>query len=330
MMNTIKISVISPIYKVEKFIGKAVETMMSQTLNDVEFIFVDDCSPDRSVAILEEVLEKYPERKPYVKIIHHERNLGLPAARNSGLAIAEGEYIFHWDSDDYADNGMLESMYDFAISINADIVWTDWFLTFAKNERRMTQPDYKSPYEALKGMLGGAMKYNVWNKLVRRSLYTENAIAFPAGFGMGEDMTMILLFAHAKNAAHLPKAFYHYVRTNTAAFSNGVNPEHFKPLKRNVEWINGELQSIYGSELDAEIAFLKLESKYPLLVTTADWKFYRLWNDWFPEANVYISQNKNVSLRSRIVQQCAVHKCYLAVWLHYLLVCKFIYGILYR
>lgn len=321
-----KVSVISPIYKVASFIEMAAESMMQQTLQDVEFIFVDDATPDDSIDILQKVLAKYPERNCRIK--HHEQNKGLPSARNTGLAEAKGEYVFHWDSDDYAEYDMLEKMYDYANGQDADIVWTDWYLTFSTNERRMSQPDYSTSMDAIKGMLGGAMKYNVWNKLARRSLY--DGIRFPDGYGMGEDLTMLLVFANAKKVAYLNKAFYHYQKINSNAFSNSLKPQHFEPLKRNISWIASKLRERFGKNLDREIAFLKLESKYPLLVGTGDFNSYRLWNEWFPEANKYIAQNHNVNFRSRFVQKLAVHKQYWAIWLHYQLICNLIYGIIYK
>lgn len=324
--NTPAVSVISPIYGVEKFIARSAGSMMRQTLQDVEFIFVDDCSRDRSIDILKEILAGYPDRN--VRIIRHTENKGLPSARNTGLAEASGEYVFHWDSDDYAEPEMLEKMYFCAVENDADVVWADWFLTFSENERRMSQPDYDSPVDALKGMLGGKMKYNVWNKLARRSLY--DGVRFPDGYGMGEDMTMMLLFARAEKVVHLPEAFYHYLKTNTTAFSNTVRPEHFDALKRNVSWISDELRKACRQDIGQELAFLKLESKYPLLVGSGNFGYYRLWNTWFPEADEYICRNKNVSLRSRLVQQAARYRQYWLVWLHYQLICRLVYGLIYR
>ncbi|MEE1021985.1 MAG: glycosyltransferase family 2 protein [Muribaculaceae bacterium] len=325
-----KVSVISPIYGVESFIAKSAESMMLQTLGDVEFIFVNDCTKDRSIEILNDVIAAFPERAGQVKILNHDVNKGLPAARNTGLDAANGDFIFHWDSDDYAERDMLERMYRHAVEKNADIVWCDWYLTFSSNERKMAQPDYSTAEEALRGMLGGGMKYNVWNKLAKRSLYTENNIHFPDGYGMGEDMTMMLLFIYANKVSHLGSAFYHYLKTNSNAFSNCLKTEHFESLKRNVEWIAKEIGERTTLNLDKEIAFLKLESKYPLIVASGSKEMYKLWNSWFPEANKYISQNSNVSSRSRFVQKMAARRQYWAVWLHYVLVCKIIYGLIYK
>ena len=149
---------------------------MMQTLDDVEFIFVDDATPDNSMTVLKEVLARNPEREGRVKILHHEQNQGLPAARNTGMHEATGEYIFHCDSDDYVEPDMLARLYEVALEKQADFVWCDWYLTLANSERYMKQPEYATAEEALRSMMAGGMKYNVWNKLVKRSVYTDNDI----------------------------------------------------------------------------------------------------------------------------------------------------------
>lgn len=325
-----KVTVISPVFGVERFIKRSVESMMIQTLDDVEFIFVNDCTKDRSIDILKSVIKRYPHRESQVRVINHEINRGLPSARNTGLSAATGDFIFHWDSDDYAEPDMLERMYNHTVYYESDIVWTDWFLNLSASQRYMSQPNYDNPISALKGMLGGAMKYNVWNKLAKRSLYLEHEVRFPDGFGMGEDMTMMLLFAHAKKVTYLPNAFYHYIRTNNNAISLGIDKKNFIPLKRNVLWIADELKKRTDVDLRKEISFLKLESKYPLLVTSGDIKMYKIWKLWFPEANRYILENTNVSVRSRIIQLLASSRQYWAVWLHYKIVCSFIYSLIYK
>lgn len=323
------ISIIVPIYKVEQFIERCATTLMEQTLREVEYIFVDDATPDNSIKILEDVLARYSHRKDQIHIVHHTENKGLPAARNTGLALATGEYIFHCDSDDYVEPSMLEEMYNTAKAQDADIVWCDWYLTFAQNERYMKQPSYDSALEALKAMLSGAMKYNVWNKLVRRSLYTDNDIVFPAGYGMGEDMTMMRLFVNANRVTYLPKAFYHYLKLNTGAFSQTYSERHLQELKHNVSCISDYMQAKYGNALEKELAFFKLEAKFPFLISD-DFKKYKLWQEWYPEANSYILQNENVSPRSRWLQWCAWKGQWWIIWLHYQLVIRVVYGIIYR
>lgn len=324
-----KVSVIIPIYKVEKFIGRCVKSLMEQTLQDVEYIFVDDASPDESIAVLRNVLADYPDRSNYVKILIHAENKGLPTARNTGLSVARGEYIFHCDSDDFVEPDMLEQLYHKAIEMDADIVWCDWYLTFENSERYMKQPVYGTPLEALKAMLGGAMKYNVWNKLIRRSLYVENKIEFPAGYGMGEDMTIMLLFAYAKKITYLPHAFYHYVKLNTNAFCQTYSERHLRELQHNVTTITHKLETLFGNTLEQEISFLKLEAKFPFLLSD-DRKKQKFWDEWYPEANGYILKNHNISVRSRFIQWCAWKHLGFIVCMYRWLLNKIVYGVIYK
>ena len=326
----IKISVITPIYGVEKFIGRCVESLMQQTIDGVEYIFVNDATPDKSMDVLRSVVERYPAKASQVKIVEHEHNKGLPAARNSGMAVATGEYLFHCDSDDYVEPDMLETLYSKALEAGADIVWSDWYLTFEKNERYMVQPSYDTPMEALKAMLGGAMKYNVWNKLVKRSLYVDNGIEFPAGYGMGEDMTMMFLFAHARKVAYVPKAFYHYVKLNTGAFSQTYSDRHLEELKHNVQRTAEYLHSVVDGDIEKDMAFFKLEAIFPFLITDGSNGRYRLWQEWFPEANKYILSNKNISARSRMVQWLAWKRQWWLVRAYNFLLTKLVYGIIYK
>lgn len=330
MLQTPRVSVVIPIYSVEKLIERCVRSLMEQTLDDVEYVFVDDASPDRSMILLNQVLEDYPERKQNVTIITHKTNSGLPAARNTGLTQVSGEYVFHCDSDDFLERDALELLYNAAKQHDADIVWCDWFLTFKKNERLMKEPSYTDSLTALKAMLGGAMKYNVWNKLVRRRLYVEHKIEFPAGYGMGEDMTMMLLFAHAGKIWHLDRALYHYVKDNNSSLTHTISQANFKALKYNVSRVSTELHRLYGSDLEPDIAFLKLETKFPLLVMGPDFSLYRMWNQWYPEADRFILKNKQISWRSRMIQCCAHYRLYGIVWLHFQIVCRFFYGFIYK
>lgn len=324
-----KVSVIIPIYKVERYITRCAESLMRQTLPEVQFVFVDDATPDNSISLLEAVLERYPERRGDVVILRHNANKGLPSARNTGLSVAEGEYIFHCDSDDFVEVDMLAKMYALVEKESADIVWCDWYLSFEGSERYMRQPDYGNAEDALKAMLSGGMKYNVWNKLVARRLYAENFISFPDGYGMGEDMTMMLLFMKAGKVAHLPEAMYHYIKTNTGAFSQTYSERHLIELRYNVDRITNAIQNHFGSCMEKELAFFKLDVKYPFLLAD-NASLRKLWYDWYPEVDKYILDNKYVSTRTRIVQWLASKHLTMLVSLYRFLLQKVVYGAVYR
>lgn len=328
-MVKIMISIIVPVYKVEKFIEKCATSLFCQTYSNIEYLFVDDATPDKSIVILKEVIKRFPDRQDKVRILTHKENKGLPAARNTGLCAAGGDYIFHCDSDDFLEPDAMEKLYEKAKENDADIVWCDWFLSFEKNERYMKQPEYDTVIEALKGLLCDTMKYNVWNKLVKRSIYVDNRIFFPSGHDMGEDMTMIKLFACADKVAYVPKACYHYKRINTDAFTRSFSDKNLHDIIFNTEQTVSFLEKKYGNLLKSEISYFKLNVKFPLLIND-NYRLYRLWKELFSESDEYIGKNKNLSCRHRMLEYAASRGWFGIVWLHYNFVYKFIYGILYR
>ena len=120
-----KISVIVPVYNVEKYIERCARSLFEQTLEDIEYLFIDDCTQDRSIDILLQVLEEYPNRKQQVLIHHMARNSGQAIVRKWGMMNASGEYVIHCDSDDWVDNELYYLMYDKAISEQLDVVICD-------------------------------------------------------------------------------------------------------------------------------------------------------------------------------------------------------------
>ena len=322
------ISVIVPFYGVEKYISRCAESLMCQTMqDDIEFIFVDDATKDNSLNVLKKVLLKYPERRKQVTILHHKSNKGLPAARNTGLAVAKGKYIYHCDSDDYLGKNALEILYRKAEENDSDIVYGDFYEIMADGNRYKKQPTYSNPLDAVKGMLTGYMDYNVWNKLVKRDLYLANNILFPAGYAMGEDLTMIMLFSSALKVSFVSTPVYYYDRTNPGAMTYSMSEEKQNALKHNVIMAENYLCGKYGNALKVEIATLKLNLKWPFLISTDRISVYKEWSKWFPEANEYIT-SQSVSSRIKALELCACRKQYWIIWLHYWLVIKLYYKIL--
>lgn len=324
-----KLSVIVPIFGVECFISRCAHSLLAQSLRDVEYIFVDDASTDDSMNILSTVIAKFPQRESQIKILAHERNKGLPAARNTGLSVATGEYIFHCDSDDFVETDMLENLYRVAVLHNADVVWCDYYLSYENSERYIKQPCYGTSVEALKGMLCGRMKYNVWNKLVRRKLYVDYHIQFPSGYAMGEDMTMMKLFSYAERVTYIPKAFYHYVQWNVGAMTREFAPQHLAALEHNTGDILSFIKSRYKDDWNQDIYSFCMLMKWPFLISNKK-SMYELWKEWFPEANTYIWRDKQVSWRIRFIEWCASKGWFGIVWLHYWIVIRWLYNIIYK
>jgi glycosyltransferase involved in cell wall biosynthesis len=118
-MNQTKVSIIVPVYNVEKYLDRCLTSLINQTLKDIEIILVDDESPDNCPAIC----DNYAQKDPRIKVIH-KKNQGLGMACNSGMENATGEYIAFCDSDDYVDNCMYENMYYIAVKHEADAVYS--------------------------------------------------------------------------------------------------------------------------------------------------------------------------------------------------------------
>ena len=327
----IKVSVITPIYKTEAFIERCARSLFSQTLKDVEYIFIDDATPDKSIEILEGLLKsEYPVRKQNVRLIHHTENKGASISRNDGLALAQGEYV-HWcDSDDWMEPEMLEKLYSAAKAKDADIAYCDFYLSFEKNERYMSNPRYDTADDMLKkGFLGGRMKYNLWNKIARRNLYEKIGVVFPEGHSMGEDMAMIRIAAVADKTAYVPEALYHYVKLNEGAYSNTYTPKKLEDTRYNVDLTTAFLKEKFGDSVDKEISLFKLSIKLPFLMT-GDKEMYKLWREWYPEADKYANANPDLPKRTRLLQQMATKGHWWYVKLYYKLVYRLLYGVLYK
>ena len=322
LMSECKVSVIVSCYNIGDFIGQCVRSLMSQTLTGVEYIIVDDNSTDGSY----ETIKGMVSDAPGFNVVRHERNLGLPATRNTGLKLASGDYIVFCDGDDYMEPTMLEGLYQCAIANDADMVWCDWYLSFSGSERYMKQPSYHTGREAMTGMLHGSMKYNVWNKMCRRSLY--DGLSFPVERSMGEDMTMIKVASKANITAHCTHALYHYRRTNTEALTQNYSCKKLEELRENsLDVVNFlEANKVVS---DTDIKRFMLNVKLPFLFTgkTED---IRRWREWFPEADSEILGIKDQSLRVRLLQWCASKGLDCVNILYYYLVQRVIYGKIYR
>lgn len=122
------VSVIVPVYRAEKFIQQCARSLFEQTLEEMEFIFVNDCTPDSSMVILREIIKEYPNRARQVRIVEHDQNKGSATARNTGLDNARGSYIIYCDSDDWVEREMYEKMIKKAFDDKADIVGCDFIM----------------------------------------------------------------------------------------------------------------------------------------------------------------------------------------------------------
>lgn len=224
-----KVSVCIPIYKVEKYIEQCARSLFEQTIKEeIEFIFVDDCTPDKSIEILENVLAEYPNRKDQVTILHHKKNKGLVASRNTALTVARGDYIIHCDSDDWVDLNMYESMYNKAIETNADMVYCGIVMCYDDGRKKnISIKEYLSSDMLFKKMSNPIVFNSLCNKIFKREIALSADIKVPDHICMSEDLLRSsLMLAKCKSVACSPHCCYHY-RQNTMSLVYAWKKESF-------------------------------------------------------------------------------------------------------
>ena len=238
MNENIMISVIIPVYNAGKTLSATLDALIAQTYQQLELIFINDASSDDTV----DVLRKYMDNmlsidSMVVRVISHEHNQGVAAARNTGLAHATGDYIYYVDADDHIDTNAIELLVRKALETDADIIGCNWYLSFGQNERKMNQPPLRSAKEAIQGIFNGTMRWNLWLFMVRRSLYEDFNIRFIPGMNMGEDlMVMVKLLAHAGIVSFIDLPLYHYGQSNEGSLTKTYSEKHMMEVTHNVRY----------------------------------------------------------------------------------------------
>ena len=207
-----KVSMIVPVYNVEDYLDKSLNSLVNQTLREIEIIVVDDGATDGSASIIEKYAKSYPGLiKAYKK-----PNGGLSDARNYGLQRAAGHYIGFLDSDDYVDPTMLEDMYLAAVEENLDIVECNLRHTYEDYEDIEIGREITDPKELL--MVGRSV---VWNKLYRHDWLKETGVTFSKGL-IYEDLAFFLkLIPYIELIGYVPGAYVHYVQRRSS-INNGA------------------------------------------------------------------------------------------------------------
>lgn len=219
-MGKFRVSLIAPVYGVEKYIAKFAESVLGQTYQDVQFIFVNDGTKDRSIDILNELIEaKYADMKSHILIINKE-NGGLPSARKAGLEAADGDYILFADSDDWLETDALAKIMAKADETDADIIYFDLLKEYGDRTSYKKEREYtaETKDEFIINIFNYKSHGYTVTKCFKRSIYTDNVIHMPK-LGMHEDIYMMSqIIFYAKSLVHIPEALYHYRKDNPDSF----------------------------------------------------------------------------------------------------------------
>lgn len=237
-----KITVSIPVYNVKDYLHQCVDSILSQTLQDIEVILVDDGSTDGS----ENICEAYACQDKRVRVFH-KPNGGLASARQVGLENARGEYYIVCDSDDYVEPNMLEELYNMAMRHDVDMVVCDFFLNYPNGKQKKVSHNgviFERLY-LIGEAIGANLNANGWNKLVKTEFYKKHDISYEREICMGEDLLIFLkLLLHPITIAYLPKAFYHYRRDrNNNTYTNRPNISSFEQLLYINKWASSNFDN---------------------------------------------------------------------------------------
>lgn len=172
----INVSVITPIYRNESYLARCFDSLVKQTLDNIEFIWIDNGSSDES----REIIAKYSSSRPHIKVVRLKENIGYCGAINKGLELATGEYIGFCDSDDWLDNDYFEKLYTEAKEKQADIVYSCYKEEFSDKSKRhdhlVEKKDISNETQKIHALKNGA----IWDKIFRREMLVNNNILFPS------------------------------------------------------------------------------------------------------------------------------------------------------
>lgn len=211
---TPKVSVIVPVFNTSQYIAKCCRSLFEQTLDSIQYIFVDDGSSDGSLRIVEDTLSDYPNRSKQVKFVYHDKNRGVGAARHEGLKEVDGEYIIHCDSDDWVELDLYQILYETAISEGADIVSCAYSIDSEDGKCKRVVSVFHHDSKDLTFDLGPRIGSLVL-KLISREFIVKNNLQISKEIKWGEDFCLSLksLLLSEKTVC-VNRPFYHYVQHN--------------------------------------------------------------------------------------------------------------------
>lgn len=305
-----KISVIVAVFNGARYIEKCVNSLLNQTLNEIEIIIVNDGSTDKTEEILGELSQKYSNI-----IVVNQANLGVSAARNKGLQEVNGEYVGFIDADDYCEKNMFEDMYNTAKATESDVVVSGIIVDFYESKKvniiNVERTKCSNDNEEIKRLIIELEKLNmfnfVWNKLYKKDIVKD--IAFNESFTTGEDLIFNCeVFKDIKKMVIINKAYYHYMRGNETTIVTSYKPNLHDMIKKlNDERINLYKQREIIEKSDVKLMYNKCIEYYISCV----WNIFRkdnkldhiqrykqlklIFNDEFLHKNLIFFESNNLN-----------------------------------
>lgn len=255
------VSVIVPVYNVERYISKCLDSLCNQKYENFEIIVVDDSSPDGSA----EIVKKYVEKDRRIRYIKRE-NGGLGAARNTGIKMSRGEYICFVDSDDWVDSNYISKFVDNLEKDKSDVVIANISYVFPDGTTRLRTP-HINEHEIISGIealrrefIGKQYRCHAPNKFCRRSLFIDNNIWFPEGKLYEDVFTTYKILLVATQVSLIPDYTYFYLQNRKGSIMNTeIKPQRFTDMLEALNIIICD-EKCRSYQLDKEIQCLYVEN----------------------------------------------------------------------
>lgn len=226
-----EITVVMPVYKVEKYVSECLDSIINQTFDCFECIIIDDCSPDNSMRLIEEKLAGYKGNISF-RIVRNERNEGVSAARNKGIELSRGGYLFFIDSDDMLYENCLEKLWEETKRYpGIDLVQGDSYSEGMENKNSDLQRYTEGRIRINKLFLDSKIISTPVNRLIRKEVLTENAIYFRTGILFEDFLWCYFLYKKVETFASVNSFTYFYRRSNPFSTMNKAKTDFDKPAK---------------------------------------------------------------------------------------------------
>ncbi len=300
-----KVSVIILVYRVEAYIERCARSLFAQTLDDIEYIFVNDATPDRSMDILYRVIDDFPQRKSSIRIINNKENRGQAYSRRKGIKAASGLYIIHCDSDDWVDTTLYEELYSKALKEKCDLVWCDFYRDNGISDSVESQSCTLDSVSVMKAILCGRKMGVLWNTLVKFDIVRRGDIIYPDADIMEDVVLMMQYLYHACRLGYIKSPLYHYCNhesSSTMSDYKDVMVQQVRDMNENLKIIFSFLKE---KDLDTnfrqEIIFRKFFNKRWLLLVIKNVRDCQLWMNEYPEINRSLFFNPYISVSEKMI-----------------------------
>lgn len=296
-----KVSVLIPVYNVENFVQRCAESIFRQNYDNLDVVFVDDCSPDNSIQRINDTLQDYPNRKNQVRIVKHKENRGLAAARNTGVDAAIGDYLMHVDSDDYLDEAAISQCVELLEKEAADVVVFGVNHVYPNKTVTNIVNVPLSKDEYLKLMLSRRTRVNIWGALYKTELYKKHDIQTIEGANLGEDYTVTpRLIYYAQKVVEIQKPLYYYIHYNdnsyTYRFSYKSVISHIDILKLLRAFFHDKNEGCFMKSIDYGETMLKGTAVLKWALTENDSQYLEMIKNSFTTYNVNVPLPKKIIL----------------------------------